>query len=98
MNQETLNKRWLRCTIVRVRLKRTQAARKHRLGSARIAHVMSTTRPTVSTRPSGEPEYSWVGPDDRGLELEIIAVMVTTEQGEPVMLVILAMPTSLRRS
>lgn len=81
-----------------MRLKLTQAARKHRLGSARIAHVMSTTPPTVSTRPSGEPEYSWVGPDDRGLELEIIAVMVTTERGEPVMLVIHAMPTALRRS
>lgn len=40
-----------------VRLKLTQAARKHRLGSARIAHVVSTSQPTVSSRPSGEPEF-----------------------------------------
>ena len=77
-------------------MKLSQAARKHRVGAARIAHVVSSCQPTVGVRPSGEPEYSWVGDDDRGLELEIIGVMVDTA-GEPTMLIIHAMPTTLRR-
>jgi hypothetical protein len=44
----------------------------------------------------GEPEFSWVGPDDRGRELEIIGVLVDID-GEPAMLIIHAMPTALRR-
>ena len=52
--------------------------------------------PTVGVRPSGEPEYCWVGDDDRGLELEIIGVIVEID-GEPTMLIIHAMPTALRR-
>ena len=79
-----------------MRLKLTQAARKHRVGAARIAAVISTIEPTVGTRPSGEPEFSWAGPDDRGRELEIIGVLVDID-GEPAMLIIHAMPTALRR-
>ena len=79
-----------------MRLKLTQAARKHRVGAARIASVISTIEPTVGTRLSGEPEFSWAGPDDRGRELEIIGVLVDID-GEPVMLIIHAMPTALRR-
>jgi hypothetical protein len=79
-----------------VRLKLTQAARKHRVGAARIASVISTIEPTVGTRPSGEPEFSWVGPDNRGLELEIIGVLVDID-GDRAMLIIHAMPTALRR-
>lgn len=78
-----------------MRLKLTQAARKHRIGAARIAHVISGSEPTLSTRPSGEPEYSWAGQDGRGLELEVIGVLVDID-GEPVMLIIHAMPTALR--
>ncbi|HBX82660.1 MAG TPA: hypothetical protein DEH05_16480 [Propionibacteriaceae bacterium] len=55
-----------------VRLKLTQAARKHRLGAARIAYVFANVEPTLDTRPSGGREFSWIGPDDRGLELEIV--------------------------
>ena len=47
----------------------TQAARKHRIGAARIAYV---------------------------LELEVIGVLVDID-GEPAMLIIHAMPTTLRR-
>ena len=79
-----------------MKLKLTQAARKHRIGAARIAHVVSTSQPTVGVRPSGEPEYCWIGEDDRGLELEIVGVLVKTD-GEPTMLIIHAMPTALRR-
>ena len=78
-----------------MRLKLTQAARKHRIGAARIADVIGTIEPTVGTRSSGEPEFSW-GPDDRGRELEIVGVLVVID-GEPAMLIIHAMPTALRR-
>ena len=79
-----------------MKLKLTQAARKHRIGAARIAHVVSTSQPTVGVRPSGEPEYYWIGGDDRGLELEIVGVLVQTD-GEPAVLISHAMPTALRR-
>lgn len=79
-----------------MRLKLTQAARKHRVGVARIAHVVSTCEPTVGVRPSGEPEFYWIGEDDRGLELEVIGVMVTHDD-KPVLLIIHAMPTALRK-
>ena len=58
--------------------------------------MVSTSQPTVGARPSGEPEYCWIGEDDRGLELEIVGVLVKTD-GEPTMLIIHAMPTALRR-
>lgn len=77
-------------------MKLTQAARKHRIGAARIAQVVSTSQPSVGIRPSGETEYCWVGHDDRGLELEIIGVIVETG-GEQAVLIIHAMPTALRR-
>jgi hypothetical protein len=79
-----------------VKLKLTQAARKHRIGVARIAQVVGSSQPTHGVRPSGEEEFSWVGVDDRGLELEVIGVLVQTGD-EPVMLIIHAMPTGLRR-
>ena len=39
-----------------------------------------TCQRTVGIRPSGEPEYCWSGDDDRGLELEIIGVIVATDK------------------
>lgn len=80
-----------------MRLKLTQAGRKHRIGAARIAHVVSHHTPTVGIRASGEAEFSWVGTDDRGLELEVIGVLVEMDD-EPTMLIIHAMPTALRRT
>lgn len=76
-----------------MRLKLTQAARKHRLGAARIAYVIANVEPTRGARPSGEREFSWIGPDDRGLELEIVGVLINYD-GEESMLVIHAMPTA----
>lgn len=43
---------------------------------------MRTAQPILSTRPSGGPESSWVGPDTRGLELEVIAAIAQTDAGE----------------
>lgn len=79
-----------------MRMKLTQSARKHRIGAARIAHVVITSQPSVGIRPSGETEYCWIGDDDRGLELEIIGVIVETD-GEQMMVIIHAMPTLMRR-
>lgn len=61
----------------------TTASRRHRLGRAHVRFVMST---------QGERGWKYVGPDDRGLELEVIAVEL--DSGD--FLVIHAMPTALR--
>ena len=39
----------------------------------------------------------FVGPDDRGLELEIVAAVVNPAEGEPFLLIIHVMPTDLRK-
>jgi hypothetical protein len=39
----------------------------------------------------------FVGPDDRGLELEIVAAVLDQAEGEPILLIIHVMPTSLRK-
>jgi hypothetical protein len=79
-----------------VSLKLTQAARKHWVVQPGSPLASATIEPTVGTRPSGEPQFSWAGPDDRGRDLEIIGVLVDID-GEPAMLIIHAMPTALRR-
>lgn len=55
-------------------LRYTQAARKHRIGRARARFVMSTTQPTTITTKRGELAWLYLGTDERGVELEIIAV------------------------
>jgi hypothetical protein len=54
---------------------------------------MEHTEPTASAPgPSGESRMLWVGPDDRGLELEVIAVVLDDDT----LLVLHVMPTALR--
>ena len=85
--------------IASVRTKFTQAARKHRIGTAHALYVMRTSEPVTSTRPNGEPELSWIGRDSTGRELEVTAVITPdVAQGDPVILVLHVMPTSLRRA
>ncbi len=75
----------------------TQAARKHRVGRAAARHVMAHTTPTGTLTTHGAPAWLWVGADDRGRELEVIAVQVHSDRDpEPVLLVIHVMPTHLR--
>lgn len=75
----------------------TQAARKHRIGRASVRHVMATTTPAGVITEQGNPGWRYTGPDERGRELEIIAVEITAQQGkEAFLLVIHVMPTSLR--
>jgi hypothetical protein len=73
----------------------TQSARKHRIGRARVLVVIRGGPPTVVPPPGQhlDEQWHWLGLDDRGLELEVIAVL--TEKCLPVIHV---MPTALRRS
>lgn len=70
----------------------TQAARRHRIGRAHALHVMNTGEPTIGESSRGEELRVWVGPDDRGVELEIAAVVLPDY-----LLVLHVMPTALRR-
>jgi len=65
----------------------TRSARKHRIGKAHVLHVMNTAEPVED-----EEGIGWIGPDDRGVELEVYLL-----ERPDVFLVIHAMPTELRR-
>jgi hypothetical protein len=70
-----------------------QSARKHRIGRAHAHHVMENNPYVVITSDeSDRTQYVWVALDDRGLELEIIGVVL-----EDYVLITHVMPTSLRR-
>lgn len=74
----------------------TRAARKHHIGKAAARHVMTTTDPARTSTLGGASGWQWIGPDDRGRELEIIAIEITAPGQEPYLLVIHVMPTQLR--
>jgi hypothetical protein len=59
--------------MMAVEIRFTQAARKHRIGRASVRYVMATTTPAAVTTGQGNPGWRYVGPDERGRELEIIA-------------------------
>jgi len=70
-----------------------QSARKHRIGKARVNYVMENSSYTViSSQDSEKVQWVWIAQDDRGLELEIVAVVL-----EQYLLITHVMPTSLRR-
>lgn len=80
--------------VQEVRFART--ARKHRIGKARVLHVMENTEP--QTVPAGENDNPdellvWIGDDNRGTEIEVVAAVKPD-----CLLVIHAMPTHYRRS
>jgi hypothetical protein len=86
-----------------VQIRFTRSARRHRTGKAHALYVMTSTEPTVYTNVRGETEYRWIGPDDRGTELEIAAVLVgapaagTPGKAEAAMLLVLhVMPARFR--
>lgn len=71
----------------------SRSARKHRIGKAHALAVMEQGEPTVVPADGQEDErWLWVGLDDRGLELEIVAIVL----GD-LLLVIHVMPTHYRR-
>jgi hypothetical protein len=70
-----------------------QSARKHRIGKARVNYVMeNNSHIVISSQDGGKVQWLWIAKDDRGLELEIVAVVL-----ELYVLVTHVMPTSLRR-
>lgn len=74
---------------MKVRISRS--GRKHKIGNAHILAAMVS---------AGEPmlvgdQLIYIGPDDRGIELEIVAV--PDDSGRADLTVIHAMPTALRR-
>lgn len=71
----------------------TQSARKHRIGKARAVFVIETVQPTWIHGDSSDPDrLIWIGPDDRGLVLEIEALVLPD-----CILVIHVMPHQFRR-
>ncbi len=71
----------------------TRSARKHRIGRAHALHVIATVTPTeVAATDEFDARRVWLGPDDRGVDLEVVALVLPTE-----LLVIHVMPTALRR-
>lgn len=57
---------------------------------------MTGVEPTRTTTLGGAGAWRWLGVDERGRELEIVAVAVEPPDGEPYLLVIHVMPTELR--
>ena len=55
--------------------------------------MMATNTPTATTTNSGDVAWRWIGSDERGRELDVIAVEVhEAEAAMPVLLVIHVMP------
>ena len=64
-----------------------------RVGKAHAMHVITTTAPEqVPATDVADARLVWIGSDDRGIELEIVALDL-----EDAVVVIHVMPTSLRR-
>jgi hypothetical protein len=75
-----------------VYIKFTRGSRKHRIGRAHAKYVLETVEPTViPATASADERIVWIGPDDRGVELEIVAVALPEYW-----LVIHVMPTQYR--
>ena len=72
----------------------SQSARRHRIGKAHALHVINSIEPEViRADDTTEDRLLWIGPDDRGLDLEIVAIV------EPdYLLVIHVMPHHFRGS
>lgn len=54
--------------------------------------MISTVQPTETVTSSGNPALIWIGTDDRGVELEIVAAVLPE-----LYLIVHVMPTALRR-
>ena len=58
---------------------------------------MATATPSPAITDAGDAAWHYIGPDERGRELEIIAVEIEQADEPAHLLVIHVMPTSLRR-
>lgn len=69
------------------------SARKHRIGKAHALHVIDTVEPDhVPATETADERLVWIGTDDRGVELEIVAAIMPDH-----LFVIHAMPYAYRR-
>ena len=75
-----------------MQIKFTQAARKHRIGKAHALFVIENNPFFVVTDEVGRVQRVWQGLDDRGVELEVIAVVL-----KEYLLVTHVMPVNFRR-
>lgn len=74
-------------------LRFTRGSRKHRVGKKSAYHVIAMTAATITTdADTGETTLSWVADDERGRELEIVAI-----EKPDCYLVIHVMPTHYRK-
>lgn len=62
-----------------------------RVGRAHARHVITAAEPTAATTSIVNAALLWVGPDDRGIEMEIVAAVLPG-----MYLVVHVMPTALR--
>jgi hypothetical protein len=75
-----------------VHIRFTRGSRKHRIGRAHAKYVIETIEPRViPATESADERIVWIGPDDRGVELEIVALALPEYW-----LVIHVMPTQYR--
>lgn len=80
-----------------MRVKYTQAARKHRIGRTHVAYVIATYAPVAEVTRRGEAAYRWTGNDATGRELDVIGVPKTDDKtGEPILLITHVFPTALK--
>jgi len=75
-----------------VEIQFSKSARKHKIGKERARFVVSSIEPRVEIA-NGREKWFWVGVDNRGLLLEIIAI----REGS-VLTVIHVMPRRFRRN
>ncbi len=78
------------------RLRWTQSARRHRIGRGSARYAIDRTEPTCTRTVGGAQAWLWIGADERGRELEIIAVEVEADDDVPYPLVFHVMPTQFR--
>lgn len=70
-----------------------RSARRHRIGKAHALSVMNGVEPvSVPATGTSDARLAWIGTDDRGVELEIVALDLPDA-----IVVIHVMPTDLRR-
>lgn len=74
----------------------TQSARRHQIGKASARHVIRGVEPARTTTLGGAGARQRLGLDERGRELEIVAIDVEPPDGPPYLLVIHVTPTTLR--
>lgn len=81
---------WHNIRVKPVRFSRS--ARRHRIGKRHVWHVMTTAPAKVGTsRVTGDVTISWIGADDRGVELEVVVI-----EKPDAFVVVHVMPTQYR--